>query len=31
MDSFLTEGGKLDLLIDECDSVDIKVTMQVRG
>jgi molybdopterin/thiamine biosynthesis adenylyltransferase len=25
IESFLTDGGKLDLLIEECDSVDIKV------
>ncbi len=28
MERFLTEGGKLDLLIDECDGLDVKI--QVR-
>ncbi|MBV6406446.1 MAG: Rv1355c family protein [Flavobacteriales bacterium] len=25
IDAFLTEGGKLDILVEECDSVDIKI------
>lgn len=25
IDAFLTEGGKLDVLIEECDSVDVKI------
>lgn len=29
LESFLLEGGKLDILIDECDSVDIKIQCRV--
>ena len=29
--SFLTEGGKLDLLIDECDGLDIKVLARYKA
>ncbi|MBG9375042.1 Rv1355c family protein [Panacibacter sp. DH6] len=31
IDSFLTENGKLDLLIEECDSLDIKVLSRQRA
>jgi molybdopterin/thiamine biosynthesis adenylyltransferase len=31
IERFLTEGGKLDLLVEECDSVDIKVIARVRA
>ena len=31
IDQFLTEGGKLDLLIDECDSLDIKILARERA
>lgn len=29
IESFFTEGGKLDLVIDECDSVDIKILLRI--
>ncbi|MDQ7948174.1 MAG: Rv1355c family protein [Pedobacter sp.] len=31
MDRFLTENGKLDLLIDECDSFDIKINSRNKA
>ena len=31
LDSFLTEGGKLDVLIDECDSLDIKIKARLKA
>jgi molybdopterin/thiamine biosynthesis adenylyltransferase len=31
IDRFLTEGGRLDLLIEECDSVDIKIIARQRA
>jgi hypothetical protein len=31
MDDFLTEGGKLDILVDECDSVEIKIHCRIRA
>lgn len=31
VDEFLTSDGKLDLLIDECDSLDIKVLLRERA
>lgn len=31
LEQFLTENGKLDLLIDECDSIDIKITCRVKA
>jgi molybdopterin/thiamine biosynthesis adenylyltransferase len=31
IDRFLTENGKLDLLIDECDSFDIKINARVKA
>ena len=31
MDRFLLEGGKLDVLVDECDSVGIKIRSRVRA
>jgi molybdopterin/thiamine biosynthesis adenylyltransferase len=31
IDAFLTENGKLDILIDECDSVDIKILCRVEA
>ena len=31
MDRFFTEGGKLDLLIEECDSVDIKILARQKA
>jgi molybdopterin/thiamine biosynthesis adenylyltransferase len=31
LESFLLEGGKLDVLIDECDSVDIKIQCRVAA
>lgn len=31
VDEFVTEGGKLDLIIDECDSLDIKVLLREKG
>lgn len=31
LDSFLTEGGKLDVLIDECDGVDVKIKCRVAA
>jgi molybdopterin/thiamine biosynthesis adenylyltransferase len=31
LDDFLLEGGKLDLLIDECDSLDIKILARERA
>lgn len=31
MDSFFTGGGKLDVLIDECDSLDIKILSRFKA
>ncbi len=31
IDAFLTENGKLDLLIDECDGIDIKILCRVKA
>jgi molybdopterin/thiamine biosynthesis adenylyltransferase len=31
LDRFLTENGKLDLLIDECDSFDIKINSRIKA
>jgi nitroreductase/molybdopterin/thiamine biosynthesis adenylyltransferase len=31
MDAFLLENGKLDVLIDECDSVDIKINCRIAA
>jgi len=31
MDSFFCEGGNLDLLIDECDGLDIKILARVKA
>lgn len=31
IDDFLTENGKLDLLIDECDGIDIKILCRVKA
>lgn len=31
LDTFLTESGKLDLLIDECDSFDIKINARTKA
>lgn len=31
VDQFLLEGGKLDLLVDECDSFDIKILLREKG
>lgn len=31
MDHFLTEGGNLDVLVDECDSLDIKLLCRVKA
>lgn len=31
LDRFLTENGKLDLLIDECDSFDIKINARIKA
>lgn len=31
IDAFLTEGGKLDLLIDECDSLDVKIMARLAA
>ncbi len=31
MNAFLTENGKLDLLIDECDSFDIKISARTQA
>ncbi|MCB9252902.1 MAG: Rv1355c family protein [Flavobacteriales bacterium] len=31
LDAFLTEGGKLDLLIEESDGIDIKVLSRIRA
>ncbi len=31
MDAFLTENGKLDILIDECDTVDIKILCRIAA
>jgi nitroreductase len=31
LDRFLTEGGKLDVLIEECDSVDVKIISRQRA
>jgi molybdopterin/thiamine biosynthesis adenylyltransferase len=31
IDDFLTGGGKLDILVDECDSVEIKIHCRIRA
>lgn len=31
MDAFFTEGGKLDILVEECDSVDIKILARQKA
>ncbi len=31
IDAFITEGGKLDVLIDECDGIDIKVLCRIKA
>jgi hypothetical protein len=31
MDAFFTEGGKLDILVEECDSVDIKIMARQKA
>jgi len=31
MDAFFTEGGKLDLIIDECDGLDIKILLRHKA
>lgn len=31
IDRFLTEGGRLDLLVDECDSLDVKIVARLRA
>lgn len=31
IDRFLTEGGKLDVLVDECDSLDIKIECRIQA
>ena len=31
VDRFLTEGGALDVLVDECDSVDVKIMGRLRA
>jgi hypothetical protein len=31
IDSFMKEGGKLDLLVDECDSFDIKILLREQA
>ncbi len=31
LEDFLTRGGKLDMLVDECDSVDVKIRCRVRA
>ena len=31
IDSFLNDGGKLDILVDECDSVDVKILCRQRA
>ncbi len=31
IDQFLTEGGKLDVLVEECDSVDVKIYARQRA
>ncbi len=31
LDAFLTEGGKLDILVEECDSVDVKILARQRA
>lgn len=31
MDAFFTEGGKLDVLVEECDSVDIKILARQKA
>ena len=31
LDRFLTDGGKLDMLVEECDSVDIKILARQRA
>ncbi|WP_437285735.1 Rv1355c family protein [Sorangium sp. So ce406] len=31
MDAFLLDGGKLDIVVDECDSLDIKLELRLRA
>jgi hypothetical protein len=31
IDDFLTKGGRLDILVDECDSVEIKIHCRIRA
>jgi hypothetical protein len=31
IDAFLTEGGELDMLVEECDSVDIKIILRQKA
>ncbi len=31
IDAFLNDGGKLDILVDECDSVDVKILCRQRA
>ncbi|SFC31610.1 Nitroreductase family protein [Parapedobacter composti] len=31
LDAFLLEGGKLDVLIDECDGVDVKISCRIAA
>jgi len=31
VDTFLTDGGKLDVLVEECDSVDVKILARQRA
>ncbi|HRO39410.1 MAG: Rv1355c family protein [Flavobacteriales bacterium] len=31
MDAFFTEGGRLDMLVEECDSVDIKILVRQKA
>ncbi|MGX5818679.1 ThiF family adenylyltransferase [Chitinophaga lutea] len=31
IDAFLTEGGKLDILVEECDGVDVKILSRKRA
>lgn len=31
MDAFFTEGGKLDILVDECDGLDIKILARLKA
>ncbi|RPD38653.1 ThiF family adenylyltransferase [Chitinophaga barathri] len=31
LDSFLTEGGKLDILVEECDGIDVKILSRQKA